>query len=183
LDYLAIVIKRGEVPMSSVAVTRSDRTRSTPAPLPARAGILVAVLLLLAAPALATTYKWTDANGRVIYSDQRPIGNFKVEEINAPPPPANPDAVKDLANREAELTKRRLLKAEEEGKAAKTRVEANLKQEQCERVRGQAITLAQSDQIVIYTTNARGERTPMDDAARIRERQRLEAWIRENCRG
>ena len=28
---------------------------------------------------LAATYKWTDANGRVIYSDQPPSGNVKVE--------------------------------------------------------------------------------------------------------
>ena len=45
------------------------------------------------------------------------------------------------------------------------------------------ITLTQSDQIVLYTTNAQGQRTPMDDAARIRERQQLEAWARENCKG
>ena len=165
--------------MPSVAMTRFDRNRSPSS----CAGILVAAFLLVATPALATTYNWTDANGRVVYSDQPPTGSFKVEEINAPPPPANPDAVKELANKEAELQKRRLLRAEEEGKITKTRVEANQMREQCERARGQIITLAQSDQIVIYTTNARGERMAMDDAARLRERQQLEVWIRENCRG
>ena len=38
--------------------------------------------LLLAAPsAVATTYKWTDAGGRVVYSDQPPAGNIKSEIV------------------------------------------------------------------------------------------------------
>ncbi len=140
-------------------------------------------MLIAGAPASATTYKWTDANGRVIYSDQRPTGNFKVEAIDAPPPPANPNAVKELASKDAEIKQQKLLRAEEEAKAAKARVEANLNREQCERIRGQIITLGQSSQLVIYTTDAQGQRTAMDDAALLRERQRLEAWVRDNCKG
>ena len=133
-------------------------------------------------PAFAALYKWTDANGRVIYSDQPPPGNVKVETINAPPPPANPNAVKDLAVKDAELKKAKQARADEETKAAKSRVEANQMREQCERARGQMITLGNSDQVVLYSTNAQGERVVMDDAARIRERQRLDAWIRDNCK-
>ena len=147
------------------------------------AGLLATALVTAGTPASATTYKWTDASGRVIYSDQAPTGNFKVETINAPPPPANPNAVKELASKDADIKQQKLLRAEEEGKAAKARVEANLNREQCERVRGQIVTLGQSSQLVIYTTDAQGQRTAMDDAARVRERQRLEAWVRENCRG
>ena len=147
------------------------------------AGLFAAALLLTVGPAAATTYKWTDAGGRVIYSDQPPAGNFKVEEINAPPPPANPNAVKDLANKDAEIRKQKLLRADEETKATKARVEANLNREQCERVRGQIVMLGQSSQIVIYTTDAQGQRTAMDDAAIARERLRLDAWVRDNCKG
>ena len=146
------------------------------------AGLFAAALLLAVAPAAATTYKWTDANGRVSYSDQPPAGNFKVEEINAPPPPANPNAVKDLANKDAELRKQKMLRADEEAKATKARVEANLNREQCDKVRGQIITLGQSSQLIIYTTDAQGQRTAMDDAAKVRERQRLDAWVRDNCK-
>jgi len=173
--------------MSPKAVTRFGTIRSLRALPPRRpgscAGLLAAALLIAIAPASATTYKWTDANGRVIYSDQPPAGNFKVEAIDAPPPPANPNAAKELASKDAELKKQRLLRTEEEAKAAKTRVEANLKREQCEKVRGQMISLTQSDQVVLYTTNAQGQRTTMDNAARLRERQQLEAWARENCKG
>ena len=72
--------------------------------------------------------------------------------------------------------------ADEEAKTTKARVEANLNREQCDRVRGQIITLGQSSQIIIYTTDAQGQRTAMDDAAKVRERQRLEAWVRESCK-
>jgi hypothetical protein len=168
--------------MLSIEVTRIDPIRAAPRPAVSCAWIFVAALLLFAAPALATTYKWTDANGRVIYSDQPPSGNFKVEAIDAPPPPANPNAVRELANKEAELQKKRLLRTEEEGKATKARVDANLKREQCQRARGQMLTLTQSDQIVLYTTDAQGQRMAMDNAARLRERQQLEAWTRANCK-
>jgi hypothetical protein len=143
------------------------------------AGAIVAVLLAVA-PATGALYKWTDASGRVIYSDQPPTGNVKVEQLNVPPP-ADPNAAKDLANKEAELQKKKQVRAEDETKANKARVDANMKRQECDRARGQAITLAQSSQIVIYTTNAKGERTTMDDAARLAERQRLDYWINQNC--
>jgi len=146
-----------------------------------RAAIAVLALGLVAAPAFAALYKWTDANGRVIYSDQPPPGNVKVETINAPPPPANPNAVKELAAKEAELKKAKQLRVEDDAKATKARVDANLRRQECQRARGQAIALAQSDQVVLYSTTPTGERVAMSDAARLAERQRLDYWIRENC--
>ena len=35
-------------------------------------------------PAAAALYKWTDANGRVVYSDQPPTPSVKAETLNAP---------------------------------------------------------------------------------------------------
>jgi hypothetical protein len=144
-------------------------------------GLAIGVALLTSIPAMAALYKWTDASGRVIYSDQPPPGNVKVETLNAPPPPANPNAVKDLATKEADLKKAKQLRAEEETKATKERVEANMRSQECQRARGQAIALAQSDQVVLYTTTPTGERVAMSDAARLAERHRLDYWIRENC--
>ena len=145
-----------------------------------RLWVLAAALALAAAPAMATTYKWTDANGRVIYSDQPPPGNIKVESIAAPPPPANPNAVKELANKEAELQQKKQQRAEEEAKATKARLEATKKREQCGTARGQMILL-QSDQNPIYRSTDTGQQVFMDDAARRREREQLGTWIRENC--
>ena len=140
-----------------------------------------AALFLAAPPAVAALYKWTDANGRVIYSDQPPNGNFKVEAINAPPPPANPNAVKELANKEAELKQNKMLRADEEAKAAKAKVDADKQREQCARVRGQ-LTMMQNDQnVLLFRSNEKGEPVYMDDAARRKERDQLESWLRENC--
>ena len=147
----------------------------------AAAGILAlaCALVLVAAPASGTTYKWTDANGRVVYSDQPPSGNVSVESIAAPPPPANPNAVKELASKEAALQQRRLARAEEETKVAKTRAEADKKKEQCGKARGQIV--AMQAQPNLYQTNAKGEQVFMDDTAKRKERDQLNAWIKENC--
>ena len=153
-------------------------------PSPLGGGLLLAAaaaLFLSAPPAGAALYKWTDANGRVIYSDQPPNGNFKVETIDGPPPPANPNAVKELANKEAELKQNKMLRADEETKAAKARVDADKKREQCSRVRGQ-VTMMQNDQnVLLFRSNEKGEPVYMDDAARRKERDQLEGWLRENC--
>jgi len=158
-------------------------TVRTPWRAESRLWVVAAALALVAAPALATTYKWTDANGRVTYSDQPPPGNVKVESIAAPPPPANPNAGKELASKEAALQQTKLQRAEEEAKATtatKARVEANKKREQCDSVRGQMIML-QSDQIPLYRSNDKGQQVFMDDAARRREQEQLGTWVRENC--
>ena len=140
---------------------------------------LTCALMLAAGPASGTTYKWTDANGRVVYSDQPPPGNVGVESIAPPPPPANPNAVKELASQQAALQQKRQLRAEEEAKGAKTRADADKKREQCAKVRGQ-ITAMQA-QPNLYQTNAKGEQVFMDDSAKRKERDQLNGWIKENC--
>jgi len=149
-----------------------------------RATVSVALAVALGAvafPAAATMYKWTDANGRVIYSDQPPNGNFKVEAINGPPPPANPNAVKELATKEAEIQQKKMLRADEDAKVAKARAESDKKREQCVKMRGQ-IAMLQADQNVLhFRPNEKGEPVYMDDSARRREREQLEGWMRENC--
>ena len=163
--------------------TRIPQFRTSTAPhrrAAARALVVAIALALAVAPALAGMYKWTDANGRVIYSDQPPAGNFKVESINAPPPPGNPNAAKELAAKDAELKQKKVSRADEEAKATKDRVDANVKRDQCDKVRGQIIAL-QSDQTVIYQANSKGENVYMDDTARRKERDQLGAWVRENC--
>jgi hypothetical protein len=88
--------------------------------------------------------------------------------------------VKELAAKEAEVQQRRLLRAEEETKAAKARLDAETKREQCGKVRGQLAVL-QSDQTLLYRTNEKGEQIMMDGAARRRDREQLEVWLKANC--
>src|SRR5438034_8784388 len=98
---------------------------------------IVAAALLPAESGAAALYKWTDASGRVVYSDQPPPGNVKSEILKGPPPPANPNAVKDLANKELEYKQRQLDKAEANAKAEKDTAAAKARTDNCIQVRGE----------------------------------------------
>lgn len=138
------------------------------------------VALLVALPAAAAVYKWTDASGRVIYSDQPPPANVKAETIKAPPPPANPDALKELQQKDAERRQRQAQREQGEAKASQAQAEVQQKSADCARIQAQVGRLTASQDIV-YRINERGERVVLDDATRNTERMQLERWLRENC--
>jgi hypothetical protein len=134
---------------------------------------------LYAGAASAALYKWTDAQGHVVYSDLPPQGNVKSEQLRGPPPPANPNAAKELAQRDAEFRKRQTDSAEAAAKAGKQRADAEKLAESCAQAKGQLKQLAES-QLAVYRYNDKGEREVMDDDARGRERAKLNAWMRDN---
>jgi hypothetical protein len=141
-----------------------------------------AVLLLAAgyaAGGAAALYKWTDAQGRIVYSDQPPQANVKTEQLRGAPPPANPNAAKELAQREADFRKRQADAEKATAKAGKESASSADHAESCAQVRGQLKQLAES-QLAIYRYNERGEREVMDEDARGRERAKLNAWLRDN---
>lgn len=142
--------------------------------------VLAACLLTaVCAPASAALYKWTDAQGRIVYSDQPPSANVKTEQLRATPPPANPNAAKELAQREAEFRKRQTDSTEAAAKADKQRTETAKRAESCAQAKAQAKQLAES-QLAVYRYNEKGEREVMDDDARGRERAQLNAFMRDN---
>lgn len=145
------------------------------------AAATIACVGLVALPAAAALYKWTDANGRIVYSDQPPsAASAKTETLNGPAPVANPNATKELAQKEAELRKRSTDRAEASAKAEKDRVAKEQRAEDCSRIASTLKQLAWG-QVVIYRANDKGEQVPMDDAARQKERTRLEALQKEHC--
>src|SRR5216117_3638207 len=123
------------------------------------AGVLVAAFFH-AATGAAALYKWTDASGHVVYSDQPPPGNVKSEILKGPPPPANPNAMKEMATKELEYRQRQLDKAEAGAKANKDQTIAKERADNCTQVKGQMQQLAQEN-IVIYRINEKGERVVM----------------------
>ncbi len=139
-------------------------------------------ILLVCVPTVANAalYKWTDASGRVVYSDQPPNSDAKTETIQAPAPIGNADAVKSLANRDAEFRKRQAEAAESTKKLDTQRSDAAKRNEQCTRAAGQ-IKLLSSDQLALVRQNEKGEVVQIDDAMRRKERGDLETWIRTNC--
>jgi hypothetical protein len=139
----------------------------------------VALLVAYAGGAGAALYKWTDAQGRVVYSDQPPPPNVKAEQLRAPPPSANPTAAKELAQRQADFQKRQADAAKGAEKADKEQASSAQLAEACANARSQVRQLSES-QLPVYRYNAKGEREVMDDDARAKERAKLNAWIRDN---
>src|SRR5690242_1724113 len=84
---------------------------------------VVLTFALLATSADAALWKWTDANGRIVYSDIPPSGDVKAERVSGPSAPANPSAAKDMAQQDAEFRKRQLQRTEDAAKAEKTSAE------------------------------------------------------------
>jgi Domain of unknown function (DUF4124) len=149
---------------------------------PARAATLavtVAVVLLAAAPATAALYKWVDANGRVTYSDQPPPSNVKAETVTAPAAAANPEAVKEMASQEVELKKRQAQRADEQKKAAQARVDEANRRQFCVDARGQ-IRMYESD-VLLRRVNEQGEPVYLDDSMKRKEKEHLEAIVRDQC--
>lgn len=148
-----------------------------------RAAALAFALLggvALSGVASAALYKWVDANGRVVYSDQPPSGNVKAEIVQGAPPPANPNAVKDMAAKEAEFKKRQIDAADNAKKADAQRADLTKKTEQCTRTQTQIKQLA-AEQIGLVRYNEKGEIVYVDDATRRKEREQLELWFKANC--
>ena len=142
-------------------------------------GIVLIAALTAAIPAAAALYKWTDANGRVVYSDQPPMGNAKTETLTGAAPPANPGAVKEMATKDAEFKKRQADQVENVKKADKQRTDAERLLDQCAQARGQ-IKQFGAGEVPIYRYNAKGDRVILDAATRDRERDMLEKWAAKN---
>ncbi len=141
--------------------------------------VLLAIALALASPvASAALYKWVDANGRVVYSDQPPMGNVKAEVVGAAAPASNPDAVRELANKEAELKKRQLDRQDDAKKSEKARADAQKLASVCMQARAQAAGLRRAD-VAMHRLNEKGERVVMDEATRKTEADRLDQLVKE----
>jgi hypothetical protein len=155
--------------------------RNRPARHRAAAALACAVGLLLASTVGAALYKWTDSNGRVVYSDQPPTGDVKYESVTGAAPPANPNAAKDLANRELELRKRQADRAESAAKADKARADIEKRQEICVQARGRIRQLDSSNPDLLYRYNAKGERVTLDAEQRAKELEGQQKLAKEYC--
>jgi hypothetical protein len=121
------------------------------------------VAALFAAPSLAATYKWLDENGRVVYGDTPPAG-VKAERLSTSVAPADPNAVRDMATKDAEIRKRQQQRVEDEAKEEKGRAEVNLIRRQCQQAAGRVRSLREDANV--YRFNDKGEREYLDTAAR-----------------
>lgn len=150
-------------------------------------------LILLAAPfsSHAQLYKWEDASGKVHYSDVPPPdakttpigrGKGKPAETPASQAPATPGKAtpKSLADKELEFNKRRQEGKEAAAKAEKEAAAAKEKQENCTRAKATLRSLQEGSRM--STTNEKGERVVIDDAARKRETERTQKDVDSWCK-
>jgi hypothetical protein len=147
--------------------------------------VAVAAALALAAvagPAAATLYKWVDANGRVVYSDQPPPANLKSEIVTPPPPPANPNAAKELQDQDLAIKQREKKRADEAKAADKAQQASQVRRENCVNALGKMKALQQADDSV-FRFNEKGEKIFFDDETRREEFERQQQIARENCPG
>lgn len=126
-------------------------------------GLAACALLFVAQPASAVLYKWSDENGRVVYGDTPPPG-VKAERLNAVVAPADPNAVRDMAAKDAQIKKRQQDREDENAKAQKAEADAKIRLDQCAQIRGRLQTLRLD--VPLYRFNEKGDRVYYDTAGR-----------------
>jgi hypothetical protein len=158
-------------------------------------GLIAAITggLFLTLPAEAQTYKWTDPDGKIHYSDQPPPSTVKDESViqrgkNAPPPAAAATGEKGKTaapkaatpqEQEAEFRKRQVANAEKEAAEKKKADEAAEKKTNCEAAKGQLANLQAGGRIT--RNNAKGEREFMSDQEVAQEIERGKKTVASWC--
>ena len=111
--------------------------------------------LAFAAHAHAELYKWTDAQGKVHYTDQPPTLNSQtVKHGTAGQAETTSKATQSLDAKEQDYQKRRKEAEDARAKADKEAEKARVARENCEKARKNLSTLQDANTPRVYTTNA-----------------------------
>ena len=138
------------------------------------------VVLLLSPGVHAQLYKWTDANGKVHYSDQAPPTDSKSQKIIAPAPSADPTAIKSLAARQAELRRAQASETEKAAKAEQAAAEEKKRQEACNQARGRLKLIQGGGRV--YRFDDKGEKNFVDETGRLKAQQEAEQEVAQLCK-
>lgn len=173
--------------------------------------MLLCCLPLLAAPAAAEMYKWTDAEGRVHFSDRKPDTSRPVQAMDKPmpqtvggpatraasPPPAaaSPSAAETppaaasapAAPAGNDMVERQrkmadLLRDEREAREAEAKRIAEEKAEKAKRCAVLRDHARTASAGRLYTLNDKGERVYMNDAEHAAHQRKLNDAMNEACR-
>ena len=144
------------------------------------------ILLMLGSPnAFAGISKWVDAQGQVHYSDQPPPPQTQAKTLRTTSEAADSaqsgvNAVKTLAEREAEIKKDALAKQEAADKAAKKQATADTLKANCDTAHENLRTLQSG--VRLLEVDANGERSYIDDAQRQQRIEKIQQDISNNCK-
>jgi hypothetical protein len=142
---------------------------------------LVLFGLVVSSPAQAALYKWTDASGKVHYTDQPPTSQATtLPGTSSSQNQTTTQTIQSLDAQEQAYQKRVKEAAEARAKADKETETARLRQQNCDKARSNLSTLQNRSRV--YTTNAAGQRVYMDDAARANAEASSQKAVSENCR-
>jgi len=137
--------------------------------------------LAFTAHAHADLYKWTDAQGKVHYTDQPPTLKAQVIKNSAAgQADITSRAAQSLDAKDQAYQKRRKEADEAHAKAEKEAEQERVQRENCTRARNNLGTLQNSPRV--YSTNAAGQRIYMDDAARARELASSQKAVSDFCK-
>lgn len=142
--------------------------------------LLTLLLLAPAQPALAELYRWTDANGRVHFSDQAPP-HQKAETLRKPlaTPLGNSDEDNARLDRARRLSNAWQQEARRKESAELAAAEDKAqRQARCAEMRGQLMA-AEGRRVVV--TKANGEHAYLDDSSRQQFVAAANRTLQENC--
>ena len=144
-------------------------------------GAVLVAGALLARPALAQMYKWTDANGVTHFSDAAPAGvpaaSVKTVKPAITSTPVDPT---DWKAKETAFQQRQAKKYDEDQRnEAAAEKESARKHAECLRNQRDASILKRG--APVYTTDEKGNKNYLDDAQRAQALARDNAQISQNC--
>lgn len=137
--------------------------------------------LAFSATGHAELYKWTDGQGKVHYSDQPPTVNVQqIRGVGAGQAETTSQANQSLNAKDQAYQKRQKDAEDARVKAEKEAEKERIQQENCTKARNNLSTLQNSPRV--YTTNAAGQRTYMDDSARTAAMANSQKAVSDNCK-
>jgi hypothetical protein len=137
--------------------------------------------ILFSGLSLAGTYKWTDASGKVHYSDIPPaqMQAQPLKGASAGQAETTAQATKSLDEKNQAYKKRRDESEEARAKSEKEAEKVRIKRENCDKARKNLATLQNTPRV--YTTGPSGQRSYMDESARAQANANSQKAVSEYC--
>ena len=138
--------------------------------------------ILFSDPSLAGIYKWTDASGKVHYSDIPPpqMQAQSLKGASAGQAETTAQATKSLDEKNQAYQKRRDESEQARAKAEKEAEQARIKRENCDKAHRNLSTLQNTPRV--YTASPSGQRSYMDESARTQAMTNSQKAVSEYCK-
>lgn len=138
-------------------------------------------ILACGGPAHAEVYKWTDAQGKVHYTDRPAQADTpRLKGVSTGQAATTQQATQSLNARDQEYQKRRKEAEDARAKAEKEAEQARLQRENCEKARNNLSALQNTPRV--FSTNAAGQRVYLDEAGRASALANSQKAVSEFCK-